>query len=60
MLPGSLLESRSGSVFVSAEEYELVRIHETTPQLDLAGVAPANFENWKNNNHVFSHGAVFW
>src|SRR6267154_2012504 len=40
-------------------EHELVRIHETTPQLDLAGVAPANFENWKNSNHAFSHAAVF-
>lgn len=37
---------------------ELVRVHETNERGDLAGVSPANFEDWKNHNKSFQSAAA--
>lgn len=37
----------------------LVRLYETAPQMPLSSVAPANFRDWQEQNHVFSQLAAF-
>ncbi len=42
-----------------AQPDRLVRLYETAPQMPLSSVAPANFRDWQEQNHVFSQLAAF-
>src|SRR4051794_34244369 len=40
------------------EPGELVRVHETSDRWALSGVAPGNFEDWRNHNQAFQSSAA--